>query len=78
MVSQHILRRQSKADMIIATCHKAFLDELREDKGLDLDWLISSVCIQFGAGKRYVKEIIKDLENIKKIKIMDGKVYYVG
>lgn len=37
--------------------------------------LISDVCLKFGAGKRYIKEILQDLVNTKKIVILAGEVW---
>jgi len=37
--------------------------------------LISEACIEFGAGRRYIKEILKDLVNTKRIVIEFGEVF---
>ena len=42
---------------------------------IELNNLISTVCLEFGAGNRYIKEIITDLHNTKKLLIKDGKIY---
>lgn len=39
------------------------------------DILISEACLQFGAGKRYIKELLTDLVNTKQIVLDLGEVY---
>lgn len=64
-------KRIMKADRIMATMKKAHED----GNEIDYNWLISTICLEFGSGHRYIKEIIKDLHNTKKLLIKDGKVY---
>ena len=64
--------RQKKASMILATIKKA-TDELKE---IDEKFLISQVCLEFGAGRRYVKEIIEDLINVGKVLRTDKGLVY--
>lgn len=72
----HNSKRIDKANMILATCKKAF-DSNMEDTGLNLEVMISEVCLVFGAGHRYVMEIIKDLVNLQKLQLVDKKLYYI-
>ena len=48
-----------------------------DDRGIEVDVLVSLVCLEFGSGRRYVKEVIKDLEITKQIQIVDKKAYYL-
>jgi len=60
--------------MILATCKQAY------DKGIDgIDYsrLISMASLEFGAGNRYIREIIDDLINTNKLVLKDKKLYYV-
>jgi len=50
-------------------------DKNETERGISVDFLISSVCLRYGSGKRYVKEIIQDLVNTKKIQIIEKKAY---
>ena len=61
--------------MIVSTCKKLF-DTGEEDTGILEEVLISIICLHFGAGKRYVKEIIQDLINAEKIQKVGTKLYY--
>ena len=75
MTSAHVTKRMRKADMIVSTCKKLF-DTGEEDTGILEEVLISIICLHFGAGKRYVKEIIQDLINAEKIQKVGTKLYY--
>ena len=46
-----------------------------QNKIWELEKLISSACLYFGAARRYIKEILTDLENAEKIVIQDGEVW---
>ena len=39
------------------------------------DVLISEACLEFGAGNRYIKELLKDLHNTKRIVIEYKEVW---
>lgn len=39
------------------------------------DLLVSEACLEFGAGKRYIKELLTDLANTKQIVLDLGEVY---
>ena len=75
-LNPHISQRMTKANMILETCKKAF-DSKMEDTGININFIISSVCLEFGAGRRYVKEVIDDLVNVKKLQIVEKKLYYI-
>ena len=64
MVNAKMSLRIHKANMIYATILKASKQSVEVDEKK----LISTVCLEFGAGKRYIKEIIDDLLNVGKIK----------
>lgn len=70
------LQRINKQNRIIETLKSVYYDQNIEDS-VDYDKLISLICIEYGAGHRYVKEIIKDLINLNRISLIDGKLYYV-
>ena len=76
MVNAHSIQRMHKANMIIATCKKKYMNN-DDDKGVPVDVLVSMTCLEFGAGQRYVREIIKNLEAVKKILIKEKKAYYI-
>ena len=63
-----------KADMILATLEK---QKIEEEKGINENILTSFVCLKFGSGKRYIKEIIDDLVNCRRITRFEGKLYIV-
>lgn len=67
--------RIKKAQMILDIC-KAKLQNDTEDAGVPLNLLVSSVSLDTGSANRYVKEIIKDLDTVGKIKIIDKKAYF--
>jgi len=48
---------------------------MREGLTIDEEKLISEACLFFGAGRRYVKEYLKDLEGANKIVRIDGKIW---
>ena len=71
-------KRKLKANMILNTCKKKYQEaEGDEDKGVDKKLMVSSVCLEWGAGQRYVKEIISDLINLKKLIETENKLYWV-
>ena len=72
----HVMKRTQKANMILQTCKKAFDSDL-EDTGVDAEKIVSLVSLEFGAGHRYVMEIVKDLVNAGQLNLVDKKLYYV-
>lgn len=64
--------------MILATAKKFYESAIEgEETGIDEKKLISLVCLEFGAGSRYVKEVIKDLQNAGYLTIQNKKIYYI-
>ena len=51
---------------------------MKQGRQIRLDALISAACLRFGAGNRYIKEIIKDLENTSQLIIKDGMAWTIG
>lgn len=76
MVNLKQAQRMNKVNMILNALQRKADDE--EDAGLPVDALISEVCLKFGAGKRYIKEVIQDLVNTKKIQIIEKKAYFIS
>ena len=70
MVNAKQMMRIVKADRIMASVKKA------KEKGVLIDEkkLVSMMCLEFGSGKRYIKEIMDDLVNVGKIKRKDGGI----
>ena len=64
--------RNKKIAMITQACIKA------GDKGIDYSVMVSLVSLEFGAGRRYVKELIGDLINVNELKLSEDKLYYIG
>ena len=76
MVNAHVMKRAQKADMILATCKKKYLDD-SEENGVNIKMLISAACLEFGAGHRYMREILADLINTKKLILNNGEAFYI-
>ena len=75
MVNAKETKRIMKSNMIIDTCK--LNSENSDDAGIGIEIMISMVCQKFGSGKRYVKEIVDDLINLKRLTLNDKKLYYV-
>lgn len=75
MVNAQAYTRITKANMIVATCKKLF-DTGEEDTGILENVLVGIICLHFGAGRRYVKEIIEDLVYAEKLQKVGKKLYY--
>jgi hypothetical protein len=69
----HITKRKEKAEWIIGTCKRAWITDVE----IPYEWLVSEMCLKFGAGRRYIKEVVRDLEITRRIKVIDKLIFYV-
>jgi hypothetical protein len=67
--------RKKKVFMILNTLEKQSKNP--EESGIDKETLIAAVCLDFGAGERYVKEIIKHLKLTGQIQEVNKKLYFI-
>jgi hypothetical protein len=76
MANSNVKVRREKVDKIMEILRAVYFNEDYEEQGVKFEVLISKLCLEFGSGRRYMKEIITDLENCKNIVIKDGIVYW--
>lgn len=63
-------KKKRRIEFIMYACNKAW----KEGKKVDEKKLIAMMCLRFGAAERYIKEIIRQLENIEFLKKERGVI----
>lgn len=75
-MNKHQIIQKQKQNMILFTLKAIWDDERIEEKGVDEEKIVAQVCLEYGAGTRYVKEIVKNMVLAGLISRNNKKLYY--